>query len=254
MRLRVDLGYDGGPFHGFARQPDVRTVQGVLEDALSRVLGQDVTLTCAGRTDAGVHALEQVVHLDLDPHVPAAARVVRDLDDLGDRLDKMSGPAIAVWRVAQVADDFHARFSAVERRYRYRIVDAPRMHPLDRYRAWHVPGPLDLDRMRAGAAHVLGEHDFSAFCRKPSNGHNVRRLDEIDISRPDTDQVHARLRGPAFCHQQVRSVIGCLVEVGLGRRDPDWVAEVRDSRDRSRAPMIAPPEGLALERVVYDDG
>lgn len=250
VRLRIDLAYDGSPFRGFARQPGLATVQGALEDALGRVLDQPADLTCAGRTDRGVHARAQVVHLDVDATVDAAARGLRDLEDLRDRLGRMVGPAITVWSVRQVPDGFDARFSATERHYRYRMIDAPRIHPLRRFDAWHVGEPLSVPAMRRGARHLVGEHDFASFCRSRGGTTTVRRLDAVTVSRTG-DTVHLRLRGPAFCHQMVRSLAGALAEVGRGRRDPPWVGEVLAARDRQAAPAVAPPEGLTLEAVSY---
>jgi tRNA pseudouridine38-40 synthase len=249
-RLRVDLAYDGSPFAGFARQPDQHTVQGTLEAALHRLLGQDVDTTCAGRTDRGVHALAQVVHLDVDPTTARAARALADLDALATRLDHLVGVAVTIWRVRRVADAFDARFSAGERGYRYRLVDAPRVAPLDRHDRWHVRGPLDVAAMRAAGRLLLGEHDFASFCRRAPGRTTTRRLDELTVARRD-GVVHVRLRGPAFCHQQVRSIVGCLVEVGRGRRPAPWVGEVLAARDRAAAARVAPPHGLVLERVSY---
>ena len=253
-RIRIDLAYDGAPFSGFARQPDRTTVQGTLEGALSRVLGVEVTTTCAGRTDAGVHALAQVVHLDVES---ASTRVARWLDLLAShpasvrqRLDRMCGDAITIWQVATVDGDFDARFSATERRYRYRLVDAPTSDPRLRGIRWTVGEALDVAAMHAAGQHLVGEHDFASLCRRPPGGHTRRRIDEVVVERVG-EEVHVRLRGPAFCHQQVRSTVGCLVEVGTGRRPPDWVGEVLAARDRSVAARVAPPEGLTLEAVAY---
>jgi tRNA pseudouridine38-40 synthase len=250
VRIRIDLAYDGGPFAGFARQPDQVTVQGTLEGALSRLTGQPAETTCAGRTDRGVHALAQVVHVDLDASHRRVAVFVRDLDAARERVDRLTGAAITVWRVTAVDDGFHARFSAVERRYRYRLVDAPTADPRLRGVRWHVPGSLDVGAMDAGLQHLLGEHDFAALCRRSAGRHTVRRIDEAAVRR-DGDEVHVVLRGPAFCHQQVRSTVGCLVEVGRGARPPAWVAEVLASRDRARAARVAPPQGLTLEAVRF---
>ena len=251
IRVRIDLGYDGGGFHGFARQPDVATVQGELEGALERLLGWEVATTCAGRTDRGVHAWAQVVHLDVDADRPRAARFLRDLDDTRDRIDAMVGPAITIWAVRTVDADFDARFSATERRYRYLLADSALIDPLERHRLWHVGEALRLTPMRAGAQHLLGEHDFAAFCRTTADRHAVRRLDRITISRPSPGRLVVRLTAPAFCHQQVRSIVGCLAAVGRGDREPQWVAHVLASRDRSRAAPVAPPEALVLEGVSY---
>lgn len=306
VRLRIDLAYDGTPFRGFARQPDQTTVQGTLEGALSRVLGQTVDTTCAGRTDRGVHALAQVVHLDVDPTRPAARRSLADVLTVEDapladapladglltdgrhgegrhgdgtagagvgtgrppwrrhgrdaallrrRLDqlvgKLSGRAITVWRATVVDGRFDARFSATERRYRYRLVDAATLSPLSRVDRWHVDGPLQLRPVREAAALLLGEHDFCAFCKRAPGRSTVRRLDEIAVHRPSAGQVHVRLRGPAFCHTQVRSIVGCLVEVGRGRWAPERVGEVLQAGDRKALARLAPPHGLTLERVSY---
>ncbi|WP_052664370.1 tRNA pseudouridine(38-40) synthase TruA [Nitriliruptor alkaliphilus] len=258
LRLRIDLAYDGSPFAGFARQPDQTTVQGTLEGALSRCLGQEVLTTCAGRTDRGVHAVAQVVHLDVDPSVAVAQRSLADLlggrptsPELRRRVDGLVGPAITLWQVRRVPDDFDARFSATGRGYRYRLVDAETVAPLDRFDRWHVGVPLALPPMRAAARYLLGEHDFAAFCKRVPGRSSVRRLDQIAITRPAPGQVHVRLAGAAFCHNQVRSIVGCLVEVGRHRWEPDRVGEVLASRDRQLLARVAPPHGLTLERVTY---
>lgn len=251
VRLRVDLAYDGGAFHGFARQPRVETVQGALEDALSAVLDQEVTTTGAGRTDRGVHATAQVVHLDVDLTVKAAAGALGDLERLRRRLDRMVGPAMTIWLLRRVSMTFDARFSVVHRRYRYRIVEAPTLHPLRRFDVWHVGVPLSIGAMRAAAGHLLGEHDFASFCRASPGRTSVRRVDEITITRRRGDELELRVRGPAFCQQQVRSIVGVLVEVGRGRQPPQWAADVLAARDRGAASRVAPPQGLVLDRVSY---
>ena len=253
-RIRLDLGYDGGPFSGFARQPDRTTVQGTLEGALSRVLGVDVDTTCAGRTDAGVHALAQVVHLDVEGGDPRRDRWLRAVrtqpESVRRRLDRMVGEAISVWRVCEVPADFDARFSATGRGYRYRLVDRPIADPRLRGIRWTVGEPLHVPSMRAAGRHLLGEHDFASFCRKAPGKHTRRALDRITVARVD-EEIHVRLAGPAFCHQMVRSIVGCLVVVGRGEREPAWLGEVLAARDRSVAARIAPPQGLTLERVTY---
>jgi tRNA pseudouridine38-40 synthase len=254
QRLRIDLAYDGAPFAGFARQPDLPTVQGTLEGALSSLLGQQVDTTCAGRTDRGVHALAQVVHLDVDASVSRAARAVADPAVLRTRLDRMVGDAITIWRVRAVGPGFDARFSATARGYRYRLVDGEVVAPLHRHDRWVVTSPLALRPMRTAAAALVGEHDFASFCRRAAGRTTVRRLDEVAITRPAAGRIDVRLAGTAFCHQQVRSIVGCLVEVGRGGRDPGWVAEVLAARDRSAAARVAPPHGLTLERVAYGRG
>ncbi|MFA9429630.1 tRNA pseudouridine(38-40) synthase TruA [Egicoccus sp. AB-alg2] len=251
MRLRLDLAYDGAPFAGFARQPDQTTVQGTLEGAAARILGQPIETTCAGRTDRGVHALAQVVHFDADPTLERTRRALQDLEAFRDRLDRLVGAAITIWQARAVPDAFDARFSATWRRYRYRVADTPALSPLLRHACWHVREPLSLTAMRAAARHVVGEHDFAAFCRKVPGRTSVRRLDTCTIRRAEDGLLHFRLVGNAFCHNQVRALVGSLVEVGRGRRDPAWIAEVLASADRQRAGRVAPPDGLVLEGVGY---
>jgi tRNA pseudouridine38-40 synthase len=250
-RLRIDLAYDGAPFAGFARQRDQITVQGTLEGALSRLTDQPVRSTAAGRTDRGVHAVAQVVHLDVDPGPVRAAQALGDLEVLRSRLDRLVGPAITIWAVRPVGQDFDARFGATARRYRYRLVDATAANPIERHDRWQLDEPVDVVAMRRGATYLLGEHDLASFCRKAADRTTVRRLDRIAISRPEPGRVDVRLDGPAFCHQQVRAIVGCLVEVGRGVRPPAWIGEVLAARDRAAAARIAPPHGLTLERVAY---
>ena len=224
------------------------------------VLGQRVRTTGAGRTDRGVHALAQVIHLDVEVAAGRAAALVgapglgagRDLDVLRARLDHLVGPAITVWRARRVGARFDARFSAVARAYRYRLVDdLAGADPIRRHDRWYVGQPLDIAAMRVALDHLVGEHDFASFCRRAEGRTTVRRIDVVGVHRPSRGRIDVRLAGPAFCHQQVRSIVGCLVEVGRGRREPDWVAGVLAARDRASAARVAPPHGLTLERVSY---
>ena len=250
-RLRIDLAYDGAPFAGFARQRDRVTVQGTLEAACAQVLGIEPVSVGAGRTDRGVHALAQVVHLDVDLDVVRDPQLLADLADLRVRLDRLVGEAITIWAVRSVGPGFHARFAATGRGYRYRLADTATMDPLERHHRWQVGEALAVGAMRAAARHLVGEHDFASFCRRDGDRTLVRRLDEVAVSRPRAGRVDVRLAGRSFCHQQVRSIVGCLVEVGRGRRQPDWVAALLAARDRSVAGPVAPPHGLVLERVTY---
>lgn len=248
VRLRIDLAYDGTEFHGYARQPDVRTVQGLLEEALARYFGGPVASTVAGRTDAGVHAHGQTVHAD----VPGNDVGRLDPARVRGALDRLCGPEVTVWAVRRVDDDFDARFGAVQRRYRYRLCDAVAMDPLLRRTTWHLGAPrLDTAAMQAGAQHLVGEHDFSSFCRRSGDQHLRRRIDTLTVTRAD-DVLVIDVAGPAFCHQMVRSVVGCLVPVGQGRRHPDAVAAVLAARDRAAVGRIAPPHGLTLVGVAYE--
>jgi tRNA pseudouridine38-40 synthase len=223
-------------------------VQGVLEEALATLAGEPVATVCAGRTDAGVHATAQVVHCD----VPAGARLLADLERTRNALEKLCGPEVTVWRVRRVPASFDARFSATQRRYRYRLCDAPAMSPLWRHDTWHVGPPvLDVEAMQAGGAHLLGEHDFSSFCRRAADQHLTRRIDLLEVRRGSGGLVVLRVEGKAFCHQMVRSVTGCLVRVGQGTRPPEWVAEALAARDRHAVGQIAPPHGLTLTGVSF---
>lgn len=244
-RMRLLLAYDGGPYSGFARQRDRRTVQGELEAALSRLAHRPVTSVGAGRTDAGVHARGQVVHAD----VPA------DLDPERVRatLNAVLGPAIVVREAGWAAPGFDARFSARRRTYVYRIDDSSCPDPLRRHSVLHHRHPLDVDRMLAAAAQLVGEHDFASFCRSRGGATTTRRLREVSIERDRDGIIEVTVVADAFCHQMVRSIVGHLLEVGDGHRDPATTAAVLAARDRGRAGNVAPPHGLVLEAVGYDD-
>ncbi len=239
--LRLTLAYDGTDFRGFARQRDQRTVQGVLEAALGRVLGDVPRLSVAGRTDAGVHARGQVVSFaaEVEP-----ARLQRALNAL-------LAPEVVVWDARWAPPGFDARRSASAREYRYRIDLAPWPDPFTARYVWHRPGELSLPRMREAARHLVGEHDFASFGRphRPG-GATVRRLERIAVSRRG-DRLEIAVRGNAFLHQMVRSIVGTLVRVGEGRMTPEDVAAALEARDRAAAGPVAPPHGLTLERVVY---
>lgn len=271
VRLRVDLAYDGRPFHGFARQPGLATVQGAVEEALGRLLDQPVRSTGAGRTDRGVHADAQVLHLDVDPSPRRTAAALADLERLHRRLGAALPAGIRIGAVRRVPPGFDARFSAVARAYRYRLRDGvdprgtARGVARDTGDVWSVVDRLDVAAMRRAGRHLVGEHDFAAFCRRAPGRTTVRRVDVLTLRRLPEDAVRAgrpvgpgridlRMEGPAFCHQQVRAVVGCLVAVGRGRRSPAWVAEVLAGRDRSSAAALAPPHGLTLEAVRYGPG
>jgi len=241
--VRLTLAYDGTGFHGWAKQREQRTVEGVLETALQRLLREVPKLSVAGRTDAGVHARGQVVSFE------AAAGV--DVGRLQPRLNALLGPEVVVTDARVVADGFHARHSATAREYRYRIETGPYPDPFTARFVWHRPGDLSLPRMRAAARELAGEHDFASFCRLPRDGSGtVRNLQRLAISRSG-GLVEVTARANAFLHQMVRSLVGTLVVVGEGRVDPDRVKVILAARDRSAAAQMAPPHGLTLERVSY---
>ena len=220
-------------------------MQGVVEDALRTLAREPVRSTLAGRTDRGVHAEHQVLHADVPVGLAA------DLHRVCGALRHLCGADIAVWDVAVAAEGFDARFSAVQRRYRYQLSDDEVVPPLRRRQVWHVgPPALDVTAMRDGATHLRGEHDFSAFCRRAGDQHLVRRVDLLEVERGGSE-VHLHVAGPAFCHQMVRSVVAALVRVGRGQRSADWVCETLEGRDRQPVGAIAPPHGLILAAVSY---
>jgi len=245
--LALVVAYDGTDFHGFAAQPEQRTVAGVLLEALEAMLRGDIEdFACAGRTDAGVHAWGQVVSLSTAADVDPAR--------LAHALTKRLGPEVVV-RSARVVDDgFDARHSAAARTYRYTVVNRPVPDPfLARY-AWWVPDPLELARLRLGADPFVGEHDFAAFCRKGPEGSTTRRR----VLRSHWDVVddgilRYEIRATAFCWQMVRSIVGTLVEIGRGRHTPGDIMGMLRSGDRARAGQLAPPQGLCLWAVDYPD-
>lgn len=241
--IRLDLAYDGSGFHGFARQPQVRTVQGELESALARVLGTEPETTGAGRTDAGVHARHQVVSFTVD-EPPDLARLRRALDGI-------LGPEMAVTAATLAPDDFNARFSPTWRSYRYFIDCRPATDPLRRTWVWHLGRELDLQAMREAARGFVGEHDFASFCRRRAGATTIRTVLEAAWER-DGPRHCFRVRARAFCHQMVRSLVGFSVDVGLGRVPADSVGGVIGARDRQRVGTVAPPHGLVLWEVGFD--
>jgi tRNA pseudouridine38-40 synthase len=247
VRVKLVVAYDGRDFAGFAPNVGVRTVGGTLEAALERVLRHPVELAVAGRTDAGVHAGGQVVSFD------ARAQGL-DLPRLQRALNRMLRPAIAV-RSAEVADrGFDARFSARSRRYRYLVLNRPTPDPFLAATAWHVEAPLDLSRMRLACDPLIGEHDFSSFCRRPKGDGEislVRRVLDARWTDEGGGQLRFDIEATAFCHQMVRSIVGTLVDVGRGRLRAGQVKGILAARDRSAAGEPAPPHGLSLEEVVY---
>jgi len=243
MIVRLTLAYDGSGFRGWARQRGQRTVQGVLEAALERVLGVAPRLSVAGRTDAGVHARGQVASF----RTPDAVDLVR----LQRSLNGMLEPEVVCLAARLAPEGFDARFSATAREYRYRIDTGPWADPFSARFVWHRPGELSLPRMRAAARPLLGEHDFASFCRRPpGGGTTMRRLERLAVSRSG-DRVEISARANAFLHQMVRSLVGTLVAAGEGRLEPEAVPGILAARDRSQAGHLAPSHGLTLERVSY---
>jgi tRNA pseudouridine38-40 synthase len=248
-RVRIDLSYDGGGFSGWARQPGQRTVQQVLEDALSQVLrvGPPVQLTVAGRTDAGVHARGQVAHADLPlaAWLDAAPAILR-------RLAGLLPPDVRVRRIGPAPEGFDARFSALSRRYSYRVCDdVTGPDPLRRHDTlWYRRG-VEVSAMNEAAGRLLGEHDFAAFCRRREGATTVRELLSLSWARPEATVAEATVIADAFCHSMVRALVGALLKVGDGSRPPSWPAQVLAARVRDPGVPVVPPHGLCLEEVRY---
>jgi tRNA pseudouridine38-40 synthase len=245
MRLRLDVAYDGAGFSGWAAQPGRRTVQGELEAAIATVLRvPEVALTCAGRTDAGVHARGQVCHVDVDDATRPAG--------LRRRLAGVLPADVRVRHVQPAAPGFDARFSALWRRYVYRVCDDPAA--LDPLRRGHVlpwPRGLDLADMNDAAGRLVGEHDFAAFCRRREGATTVRALLELSWHREPDGVAAARVVADAFCHHMVRALVGALLSVGEGRRGTGWPAAVLAAGRRDSSVRVVRPHGLTLEEVGY---
>lgn len=252
VRVRLTVAYDGTDFHGFAEQPGLPTVAGRLSVALERVLGHPVEVVGAGRTDRGVHAWGQVVSFDAS----AAALARGGLEALCRRLNKLCGPELVVREAAEAPAGFSARFSATARRYRYTIINRPAPDPFQRAVAWWIPEPLSVRSMQAAADALIGEHDFSSFCRRPKGPRSaevslVRRVVEATWYEPEPGLLRFEIEASAFCHQMVRSIVGTLVAMGRGDRRPGEMLAMLHARDRSVVPNIAPPQGLCLWLVRY---
>ena len=245
MRIALGLEYDGSRFHGFERQPDQRTIQGEVEEALGRIAASPVRVVCAGRTDAGVHATGQVVHFDTGMPRPLHAWVRGTNTYLP--------PDVVVLWARCVGETFHARFSALRRRYRYVIVNRSTRPALLAGRAAWEYRPLDAGLMRLGARCLAGEHDFSSFRAAGCQArHPVRRMYRIEVTR-EGERVFIDVHANGFLQHMVRNVAGTLLEVGAGKRAPGWVASVLAARDRRAAGVTAAPDGLYLAGVDYPE-
>ncbi|GAA5167422.1 tRNA pseudouridine(38-40) synthase TruA [Ornithinimicrobium tianjinense] len=258
MRIRIDLAYDGTDFSGWARQPGLRTVQGELERALATVLRTPPpSLTVGGRTDAGVHARGSVAHLDVDEEVwrSVPGRSDREPGDaLVTRLRGVLPPDVVVRSARVVPDGFDARFSALRRRYTYRLADRPeRLDPLRRHDTVVVRRPLDAAAMDAAASRLVGLHDFAAFCKPREGATTVRTLLAYRWERDDEGIVVGTVQADAFCHSMVRALVGGVVPVGEGRRAVDWPEAVLLAGVRDSGVQVMPPHGLCLEEIVYPE-
>ncbi|MCE3293626.1 MAG: tRNA pseudouridine(38-40) synthase TruA [Arthrobacter sp.] len=262
LRIRLDLAYDGGYFSGWAVQPGRRTVQGTLEAALELVVRRPVRVTVAGRTDAGVHARGQVVHLDLAEAEwlglnrgaeldPAVALLRRLRGALSRELGDLTG-SIVVHEAAIAPEGFDARFSALWRRYSYRIADGlERWDPLSRYDTlWHKT-PLDVDLLNAGAAQLLGLHNFLSYCKPREGATTIRELQRFEFARGADGVIVATVQADAFCHNMVRALVGSALYVGEGQERPEWLHERLLAKKRDARSVLAAPHPLVLEEVAY---
>jgi len=243
-RWRLTIEYDGAPFMGWQRQEHGPSVQQALEEALFKMTGELAAVHAAGRTDAGVHALAMSAHVEVEKTVTAHR--------LREGLNALVRPQpISVLAVEPVADDWHARFSCIGRRYLYRILNRRAPPALERGRVWHIPVPLDLDAMQAGAAFLIGRHDFTTFrsvqCQSDSP---VKTLDRLEVSRVG-EEIHVQAAARSFLHHQVRSMVGCLALVGRGQWKPEDIRQALEARDRAALGLNAPPHGLYFVEAVY---
>ena len=241
----MTVAYDGTGFHGFAANTDVKTVGGTLAAAIAKVVGYPVDLTCAGRTDKGVHAWGQVVSFD-------AEEFGLDLDALQKSLDRMLGPAIVIRDAQKVHNTFDARFSAVARRYRYTVLNRSVPDPFLARTSWHVRTPLDYRALTLACDPVIGEHDFSSFCRLPEpDASLVRKVHDARWVDLGDGLLRFDIEAGAFCHQMVRSLVGTMVGIGRGKKKAGDMASIIRAKDRAAAGQPAPPHGLCLWEVLY---
>lgn len=244
MRVRLDIAYDGSEFSGWARQPDRRTVCGVLEHTLSLVVREDVRLTVAGRTDAGVHASGQVAHVDVT-EPPDLARLVH-------RLARSLPADVRVFDATVVPGAFDARFSALRRHYRYRLSDSSwGVDPLRRIDTVPWRRPLDVAAMNEASRRLVGLRDFCAFCKRREGATTVRELLRFEWQRSRIHRVSASVSADAFCHSMVRSLVGAVLAVGEGRKPVEWPAELLSSPTRPSSVTVAPARGLTMVGVDY---
>jgi tRNA pseudouridine38-40 synthase len=243
-RWKLTIEYDGGPFMGWQRQDHGPTVQQTLEEALGRMTGERASVMAAGRTDAGVHALAMSAHVDIAREVTPHR--------LREGLNALVRPQpVSVLEVEPVADDWHARFSCLGRRYRYRILSRRAPPAVNAGRVWHIAADLDVEAMAEGAAQLIGRHDFTTFrsahCQSDSP---VKTLDRLDVGRVD-EEIHIEAAARSFLHHQVRSMVGCLALVGRGQWQPDDMRKALEARDRAALGFNAPPQGLYFVEALY---
>ena len=248
-RLRIDIAYDGTAFFGWATQPDQRTIQDLVEEAVARISRGDVESVVAGRTDAGVHATGQVIHIDLPDAVFADGLTYRDLRY---KLNRILDEDVRIMEISDAPEGFHARFSALRRIYTYKILDNNEViAPLSRYDVAPWYRPLDVDLMNKASALVLGHHDFAAFCKFKEGGTTIRSLEKYQWHRDSEGLLIAEVVADAFCYSMVRNLVGAVVCVADGRKDPSWMAELLANKERVSDSLVFPARGLSLTRVEY---
>jgi len=248
MRVKARVAYLGVDFHGFAENPGVTSVAGEINKAITLVAGEPVSVTCAGRTDKGVHAVGQVVSFDIPDHI--------SLERLALSVNSQCGPSVLFTDLEIVDKNFDARFSAVSRTYSYRILNGRDLDPFLSDRAWHISDELDVDSMKKASSYLIGEHDFSSFCKKPKlkSGDTVslvRHVNSAEWNSISETDLFFEICASSFCHQMVRSIVGTLVDVGLGKIPCDDMPRIITLSDRQAAGRIAPPHGLTLLSVKY---
>ncbi|GAA1351081.1 tRNA pseudouridine(38-40) synthase TruA [Falsarthrobacter nasiphocae] len=262
IRIALTLGYDGTEFHGWARQPGLRTVQETLEDALEMIVRAPVRVVVAGRTDAGVHARHQVVHFDLTEEQAGRvigrspdgleAALVRRLDGTLARVLGSLRGSVVVQRAAQAHPAFDARFSALDRTYSYRIADdRSAWDPVSRHTAWWVPERLDIDAMASAARLLAGVHDFASFCKPREGATTIRGVTSAAVGRGADGLVQVRITADAFCHHMIRMIVAALAVVGRGESGPERIAARLAGQWQGPVPAMAPPHGLVLEGISY---
>ncbi len=243
--IKMVIAYDGTDFHGWQIQPNVVTVQGILQDTLRKLCQELINLYGSGRTDAGVHARGQVAHFKTLSKIPSA--------NLRHALNELLPGSIRIYDCHEVDETFHARYSAKSKLYSYSILTSPICSPFQRRYAYHLPGPIDIEAMSKAARYYLGEHDFSSFCdAQDDSPSKVRTIFQSEVSKGEADQmVVYRVEANGFLHRMVRAIAGTLIEVGRGRVNALSVESLLEARDRVVAPWTAPAHGLCLEWVKY---
>ncbi len=245
-RLRIELAYDGTNFSGWAVQPDRRTVQASVEEALSKIARINVETIVAGRTDAGVHATGQVIHVDVPEDM--------DLNDLGYKLNRILDEDVRVNKIEIAPPAFHARFSALRRYYEYRILDENRViQPLARLNTASWYRPLDVDAMNHASALLLGTHDYAAFCKFREGGTTIRTLETYQWRRDREGYLVADVVADAFCYSMVRNLVGAIVCVADARKEPEWITTLLENKERVSDSLVFPARGLTLYQVDYPD-